>query len=141
MLRMTGLGQTQSFGDIRSTFALDHFADSSRTSREVRKVPYAVVSNRNKVPCTFFSRSRIVQATKEHQRVGAVCVEPILGSKRRVRLVYCCVSPHPTKGRRRSCARNCRRSPAAVRGSAREPPSAGDSAAVVRHLEIRTAPG
>src|SRR5262249_59706855 len=93
------------------------------------------VSNRNKVPCSFFSRPRIVQATKEHQRVGAVCVEPILGSKRRVRLVYCCVSPHPTKGRCRSCARNCRRSPAAVRGSAREPPSAGGSAAGGRHPE------
>jgi hypothetical protein len=41
---------------IKSRFvavtALPHFADSSRTSREVREVPQAAVSNRSKPPAT-----------------------------------------------------------------------------------------
>src|SRR6516162_876333 len=49
------------------------------------------------------------------------------------------VSPHPTKDRRRSCARNCRRSPATVRGSALELALAGVAAhlASVVHRSTR----
>src|SRR5262245_6866518 len=35
-------------GDVRSMYALVHFADSSRTSLEVLEVPEAAVSNRGK---------------------------------------------------------------------------------------------
>src|SRR5215470_10268431 len=59
-----------------------------------------------------------------------------LGTK--LRLVYCCASPHPTRDTRRSCARNCRRSPAAVRGSALELALAGVS---VVHGSTRIALG
>src|SRR5262249_54660093 len=65
------------------------------------------------------------------------------GSNRKLRSVYY-ASPHPTGGKRRSYARNCRRSPAAVRGSAPELTSAGVAAhlaAVVLHPAIRTALG
>ena len=57
------------------------------------------------------------------------------GSNRTLRSVYYRASPHPTRGKRRSYARNCRRSPAAVRGSALELASADVAAhlaAVVR---------
>src|SRR3984893_16895266 len=63
------------------------------------------------------------------------------GSSLKLRLVYCYASPHPTRGKRRSYARNCHRSPAVVRGSVREPSSAARLAAVVFHPAIRTAPG
>jgi hypothetical protein len=42
-------GQTRSFGDVGSMSALAHFADSSRTSPEVREVPIPVVSRCSKM--------------------------------------------------------------------------------------------
>jgi hypothetical protein len=59
------------------------------------------------------------------------------------RLVYCRASSRPTRDRRRSYARNCRRSPAAVRGSALELALAGVAAhlASVGHRVTRIALG
>jgi hypothetical protein len=38
---MSQMGHTRSFGDVGSMSALAHFADSRRTSPEVREVPIA----------------------------------------------------------------------------------------------------
>jgi hypothetical protein len=52
-------GQIRSFKDVGSMSALAHFADSSRTSPEVREVPTAAVSNRSKaVPYSITSSAR-----------------------------------------------------------------------------------
>jgi len=73
--------------------------------------------------------------------IGWTCSKMRLGNK--LRLVYCRASPHPTRDRRRSSARNCRRLPVAVHGSAPELASAGVAAhlASVVHRAIRTTLG
>jgi uncharacterized protein YbjT (DUF2867 family) len=78
--------------------------------------------------------SRLMSAFGGKADIGWTCSKMRLGNK--LRLVYCRASPHPTRDRRRSSARNCRRLPAVVRGSAPEPASAEVSA----HLALLVQP-
>src|SRR5262245_2895728 len=79
-------GHDRSFGDVGSMSALAHFADSSRTCREVREVPKPAVSRSSNMPC---AEGRVIPAAGTSDYCGSLCSgRPVevhgVGDKRKI---------------------------------------------------------